>query len=592
MPQRSRTLSFSTTQQAFLPARPRLSQSTSSVLPFPSLEEGKVPSSVKLDRTPTSGSSASAAPPLRRLRPTKTVVSARGPTSLRVPGPGGRAGRAADPATEYLEAKVVILGSQGVGKTSLINRSTTGHFSHGRSSTIGASFLTKKLTVEDTRVHFQLWDAAGQERFRALMPLYYRGAQAAVLVYDVTDESSLQDIKFWIEELRKNMSDELIILVVGTKADLASSCPTIPLADAQRNIALWLHELDNPPSDDDPPAPPPPAPPPLHPRNALPGSAAASKASLTRSRTYSTPLFAASIPTITTTEPPAPTATPSTRPSPRSHHSHSQSASVSSGVAPRSRGMSTMLGYSTPSPLQPTLPSTSHPPPPQSAPASRPTSGLVSSATMPDLSAYTLAGLNLAGLSSASAGSAALESLNMVRSSSAGATSSSSGSSPTAAGTSPSGSSTSAAPSLPHSASFNLLSLSHSLSLAGAQVAAFTHRGVSNVTSSSDARARARRQSADERLRREWEAYAATLRARDEAEQARVRAIVEACAVEVVEVSAKDGWGIEEVFWRIAGGLIERREEIERRRTLRSRDSIVLREDDHVDVKKKGWCGC
>lgn len=59
--------------------------------------------------------------------------------------------------------------------------------------------MTKKLTVADTRVHFQLWDAAGQERFRALMPLYYRGAQAAILVYDVTDETSLQDIKFWIE---------------------------------------------------------------------------------------------------------------------------------------------------------------------------------------------------------------------------------------------------------------------------------------------------------------------------------------------------------------------------------------------------------
>ncbi|KPV75036.1 uncharacterized protein RHOBADRAFT_10213, partial [Rhodotorula graminis WP1] len=125
------------------------------------------------------------------------------------------------------------VGSQGVGKTSLINRSTTGHFSPSRSSTIGASFLTKKLTVADTRVHFQLWDAAGQERFRALMPLYYRGAQAAILVYDVTDEASLQDIKFWIEELRKNMSDELMIIVVGTKADLAGSYPTVPLADAQ-----------------------------------------------------------------------------------------------------------------------------------------------------------------------------------------------------------------------------------------------------------------------------------------------------------------------------------------------------------------------
>ena len=57
-------------------------------------------------------------------------------------------------------------------------------------------------------------------------------------------------------------------------------------------------------------------------------------------------------------------------------------------------------------------------------------------------------------------------------------------------------------------------------------------------------------------------------------------------------MSAKDGWGIEEVFWSIAERLIERREDIERRRTLRSRDSIVLREEDAVDTSKRGWCGC
>lgn len=90
------------------------------------------------------------------------------------------------------------MGSQGVGKTSLITRSTTGRFAAARTSTIGASLLAKKLVIDNTKVHLQLWDAAGQERFRTLAPLFYRGALAAVLVYDVTNDASLQDVKFWM----------------------------------------------------------------------------------------------------------------------------------------------------------------------------------------------------------------------------------------------------------------------------------------------------------------------------------------------------------------------------------------------------------
>lgn len=218
-PQRSRTLSFSATQQAFLPSRSHLSASVSSAaagLPFPTVDEGKAASSVALDRTSSVGSSASAS--VRRPRPSRVSLSARSGSSLRVPA-ATSASRADHNASEYLEAKVVIrecdmslvyssqrrltsgsfaVGSQGVGKTSLITRSTTGRFSAARTSTIGASLLAKKLVIDNTKVHLQLWDAAGQERFRTLAPLFYRGALAAVLVYDVTDEASLQDVKFWM----------------------------------------------------------------------------------------------------------------------------------------------------------------------------------------------------------------------------------------------------------------------------------------------------------------------------------------------------------------------------------------------------------
>ncbi|KAI8064499.1 ras-like GTP-binding protein RYL2 [Gongronella butleri] len=119
-----------------------------------------------------------------------------------------------------LEAKVVVLGSQGVGKTSLVVRYINKTFAPNSTSTIGASFMTKKLTVDNCKVRLQIWDTAGQERFRAMSQLYYRGAQAALLVYDITSQESFQELHSWVEELKRNMNDELIMVVIGNKSDL------------------------------------------------------------------------------------------------------------------------------------------------------------------------------------------------------------------------------------------------------------------------------------------------------------------------------------------------------------------------------------
>ncbi|KAG0002213.1 hypothetical protein BGZ65_002829 [Modicella reniformis] len=132
--------------------------------------------------------------------------------------------------SSLLEAKVVILGSQNVGKTSLVVRYVQKTFSTNYSSTIGASFMTKKLAVDNCKVRLQIWDTAGQERFRSMAPMYYRGANAAILVYDITSEDSFQDMNSWINELRKNMTEELIIHVVGNKLDLAPKMRAIPLS--------------------------------------------------------------------------------------------------------------------------------------------------------------------------------------------------------------------------------------------------------------------------------------------------------------------------------------------------------------------------
>ncbi|KAK2192213.1 hypothetical protein NP493_37g12049 [Ridgeia piscesae] len=87
-------------------------------------------------------------------------------------------------------------------------------------STIGASFMTKTITLDNKTFKYQIWDTAGQEKYRALAPMYYRGAAAAIVVYDITRESSFASVKSWLSELRKNGSTNTIVALAGNKCDL------------------------------------------------------------------------------------------------------------------------------------------------------------------------------------------------------------------------------------------------------------------------------------------------------------------------------------------------------------------------------------
>jgi len=119
-------------------------------------------------------------------------------------------------------AKVVLLGDSGVGKSSLVVRYVEGVFSNVVKSTIGASFFTKRLTVNGAKVKLQIWDTAGQERFRSLAPMFYRGAAAAIVVFDITNEASFEKLKSWVTELRTNVEDNLVICIAANKQDLSS----------------------------------------------------------------------------------------------------------------------------------------------------------------------------------------------------------------------------------------------------------------------------------------------------------------------------------------------------------------------------------
>ncbi|CCM04800.1 uncharacterized protein FIBRA_06993 [Fibroporia radiculosa] len=149
-----------------------------------------------------------------------------------------------------IDAKIVIMGNTGVGKTSLLHRYTQNKFDpKNTTSTTGALFVTKKIYVDGIKVRLQLWDTAGQERFRSMAPMYYRGANAALLLYDITNAASFDDVRGWLEELKKNCSPDLIIYIVGSKADLNRHRQVT--SDLAR---LSLHTWFPPPR---PPSPPP-----------------------------------------------------------------------------------------------------------------------------------------------------------------------------------------------------------------------------------------------------------------------------------------------------------------------------------------------
>ncbi|VDP26930.1 unnamed protein product [Schistosoma margrebowiei] len=109
--------------------------------------------------------------------------------------------------------KLVILGESAVGKSSIVLRLVKCQFT---------AYLTQTIVLNDppATVKFEIWDTAGQERYHSLAPMYYRGAQAAVVVYDITNQNSFERAKSWVNELQEKANTSGVIALAGNKVDL------------------------------------------------------------------------------------------------------------------------------------------------------------------------------------------------------------------------------------------------------------------------------------------------------------------------------------------------------------------------------------
>ncbi|KAG6503654.1 hypothetical protein ZIOFF_035972 [Zingiber officinale] len=119
-----------------------------------------------------------------------------------------------------INAKLVLLGDMGAGKSSLVLRFVKGQFLEFQESTIGAAFFSQTLAVSDATVKLEIWDTAGQERYHSLAPMYYRGAAAAIIVYDISRMDSFEKAKKWVQELQKQGNPDMVTALAGNKCDL------------------------------------------------------------------------------------------------------------------------------------------------------------------------------------------------------------------------------------------------------------------------------------------------------------------------------------------------------------------------------------
>ena len=116
--------------------------------------------------------------------------------------------------------KLILIGNSGVGKSSILQRYMNKTFEESYKCTIGVDFLMKSVEVKGKTVKLQLWDTAGQEKYKSMVASYYRGANVALVVFDITSRSSFESLPLWIENYYKNGPEQKNIILIGNKKDM------------------------------------------------------------------------------------------------------------------------------------------------------------------------------------------------------------------------------------------------------------------------------------------------------------------------------------------------------------------------------------
>ncbi|CAL4967955.1 unnamed protein product [Urochloa decumbens] len=127
-----------------------------------------------------------------------------------------------NPEYDYL-FKLLLIGDSGVGKSCLLLRFADDSYLDSYISTIGVDFKIRTVEQDGKTIKLQIWDTAGQERFRTITSSYYRGAHGIIVVYDVTDQESFNNVKQWLNEIDRYASDNVNKLLVGNKSDLTAN---------------------------------------------------------------------------------------------------------------------------------------------------------------------------------------------------------------------------------------------------------------------------------------------------------------------------------------------------------------------------------
>lgn len=140
--------------------------------------------------------------------------------------------------------KIVVIGDSGVGKTNLVGQFVDDVFRNDEKPTVGVEFSSKVIEMNGHDIRCQIWDTAGQERFRAVTKAYYNGAVGALVVFDITNSKSFENITKWIDEAEQNTKKDTVILIVGNKDDLqnrqVSQAKVEELIQRNKNRMLYM----------------------------------------------------------------------------------------------------------------------------------------------------------------------------------------------------------------------------------------------------------------------------------------------------------------------------------------------------------------